>query len=150
MPDGTAAVRLERTFEADIERVFRAFTEPAELVRWWGPMNVRTSAVEIDLRVGGDCRWVMHPEGHTTVLHGRILELEPPRLLVMTNRWNGQDQDSLVTLRLTSIPAGTHLELIHEQLPTGADPAQYQQGWDAALASLTRHLSQERTPDADR
>ena len=52
MADGTAAVRLQRRFEADIERVFRAFTEPAELVRWWGPMNVRTSAAEIDLRVG--------------------------------------------------------------------------------------------------
>jgi uncharacterized protein YndB with AHSA1/START domain len=52
MADGTPAVRLQRRFDADIERVFRAFTEPAELVRWWGPMNVRTSAAEIDLRVG--------------------------------------------------------------------------------------------------
>jgi uncharacterized protein YndB with AHSA1/START domain len=63
MGDGGEAVRLERTFRADIERVFRAFTEPAEVVLWWGPMNVRTSVAEIDLRVGGECRWVMHPEG---------------------------------------------------------------------------------------
>jgi uncharacterized protein YndB with AHSA1/START domain len=150
MADGTPAVRLQRRFDADIERVFRALTEPAELVRWWGPMNVRTSAAEIDLRVGGECRWVMHPEGQTAVLYGRIVELDPPRLLVMTNRWDGQDQDSLVTLRLTSVPTGTHLELIHQQLPAGEDPAQYQQGWEAALASLTRHLSQERTADAYR
>ena len=150
MGDDSPAVRLERTFGADIERVFRAFTDPAELVLWWGPMNVRTSAAEIDLRVGGECRWVMHPEGQTAVLHGRILELDPPGLLVMTNRWDGQDQDSIVTLRLTSVPTGTHLELIHQRLPDGADPAQYQQGWNAALASLTRYLSQERTNDADR
>lgn len=144
------AVRLERTFRADIERVFRAFTDPAELVLWWGPMNVRTSVAEIDLRVGGDCRWVMHPEGQTAVLHGRILELDPPWLLVMTNRWDRQDQDSLVTLRLTSVPKGTHLELIHERLPVGADPAQYQQGWDAALASLTSYFCQGRTSHANR
>jgi uncharacterized protein YndB with AHSA1/START domain len=150
MGHGSGAVRLERTFQADIDRMFRAFTDPVELVRWWGPMNVRTSAAEVDLRVGGECRWVMHPEGQTAVLHGRILELDPPRLLVMTNRWDGQDQDSLVTLRLTSLPTGTHLELIHQQLPAGEDPHQYQQGWDAALASLTRYLSQERTSDADR
>jgi uncharacterized protein YndB with AHSA1/START domain len=84
------------------------------------------------------------------VLHGRIVDLDPPELLVMTNRWDGQDEESLVTLRLTRVPTGTHLELIHEQLPTGADPRQYQQGWDAALASLTRHLSRERTNDANR
>jgi uncharacterized protein YndB with AHSA1/START domain len=148
--NGGDAVRLERTFEADIERVFRAFTDPDELVRWWGPMDVRTSVAEIDLRVGGECRWVMHPEGQIAVLYGRIVDLVPPRLLVMTNRWDGQVQESLVTLRLTSIPTGTHLELIHQRLPAGADPLQYRQGWDAALASLNRHLSQERTDNAHR
>jgi uncharacterized protein YndB with AHSA1/START domain len=150
MGDGSDAVRLERVFDADIDRVFRAFTVPAEVVRWWGPMNVRTSVAEIDLRVGGECRWVMHPGGQTTVLHGRIVDLDPPRLLVMTNRWDGQTEDSLVTLRLTSVPTGTHLELIHRRLPTEEDPGQYQQGWDAALASLTRYLSKERTDHADR
>jgi uncharacterized protein YndB with AHSA1/START domain len=150
MGDGSDAVRLERVFDADIDRVFRAFTVPAEVVRWWGPMNVRTSVAEIDLRVGGECRWVMHPGGQTTVLHGRIVDLDPPRLLVMTNRWDGQTEDSLVTLRLTSVPTGTHLELIHRRLPAEEDPGQYQQGWDAALASLTRYLSKERTDHADR
>ena len=48
MGDGGEAVRLQRTFRADNERVFRAFTEPAEVVLWWGPMNVRTSVAEID------------------------------------------------------------------------------------------------------
>jgi uncharacterized protein YndB with AHSA1/START domain len=150
MGDSGDAIRLERTFEADINRIFRAFTDPADVVRWWGPMNVRTSVAEIDLRVGGECRWVMHPEGDVAVLYGRIVALDPPRLLVMTNRWDGQDQESLVTLRLTSISAGTHLELIHQRLPAGADPHQYEQGWDAALASLTRYLSHERTSNADR
>jgi uncharacterized protein YndB with AHSA1/START domain len=148
MGDPADAVRLERTFQADIDRVFRAFTDPAELVHWWGPMNVRTSVAEIDLRVGGKCRWVMHPEGQIAVLHGRIVDIDPPRLLVMTNRWDGQDQESLVTLRLTSLATGTRLELVHQRLPARADPDLYQQGWDAALASLTRYLSQERTTDA--
>lgn len=150
MSNGGEAVRLERTLAADIDRVFRAFTDPAELVHWWGPMNVPTSVAEIDLRVGGKCRWVMHPGGQVAVLHGRIVDLDPPELLVMTNRWDGQDEESLVTLRLTSVPTGTHLELIHQQLPAGADPRQYRQGWEAALASLTRYLSKERTDDADR
>jgi uncharacterized protein YndB with AHSA1/START domain len=44
MDDG-AVVRLERTFESDVERVFRAFTDPVELVWWWGPMNVKPARV---------------------------------------------------------------------------------------------------------
>ncbi len=55
MSNENQAVRLERTFQADIDRVFRAFTDPTELVHWWGPMDVRTSAAEIDLRMGGEC-----------------------------------------------------------------------------------------------
>jgi uncharacterized protein YndB with AHSA1/START domain len=148
--NGGEAVRLERTFHADIDRVFRAFTDPAELVHWWGPMDVRTSVAEIDLRVGGECRWVMHPSGQVAVLYGQIVDLDPPQLLVMTNRWDGQDEESLVTLRLTSVPSGTHLELIHQRLPARADPDQYRQGWEAALASLTRYLRKERTDSAER
>src|SRR5215207_2332954 len=41
--------------------------------------------------------------------------------------------------RPPEIPTGTYLELIHQQLPTGADPRQYRQGWEAALASSTRY-----------
>ena len=67
MSNGGETVRLERTFRAEIDRVFRAFTDPAELVHWWGPMNVRTSVAEIDLRIGGECRWVMHPGGQFAV-----------------------------------------------------------------------------------
>jgi hypothetical protein len=52
-------------------------------------------------------------------------------------------------LRLTSVAVGTRLELIHQRLPSGADPAQFRQGWEAALASLTRYLRKERTDDAD-
>lgn len=39
MSNGGETVRLERTFRAEIDRVFRAFTDPAELVHWWGPMT---------------------------------------------------------------------------------------------------------------
>src|SRR5687768_3470871 len=94
MSSNLPSIRLERILNAPIERVFRAFVDPADAVRWWGPAGVRTSEVEIDLRVGGTCRWVMHPKGATAVLRGRILELDPPRLLVMTNQWDG---DAAVT-----------------------------------------------------
>ena len=98
----TARVRLERKFRAPLARVFGALVDPSQLVQWWGPPDVETSVAEIDLRVGGRCRWVMHPHGHAAVLHGRIVELDPPRLLVMTHRWDGEEAQTLVTIRLES------------------------------------------------
>jgi uncharacterized protein YndB with AHSA1/START domain len=137
-PFGT--VRLRRLLDATVERVFRAFTDPAEAVQWWGPAGIRTSEVEIDLRVGGRCRWVMHPGDGVAVLHGEIVDLDPPRLLVMTNRWEGNPVESLVTIRLTPVGDRTVLDLVHERLPRTVDPREYEQGWGAALKSLTAHL----------
>jgi uncharacterized protein YndB with AHSA1/START domain len=146
---GGDAVRLERIFEADIDRVFRAFTDPDELVHWWGPMNVRTSMAEIDLRVGGDCRWVMHPGGQTAVLYGRIVDLDPPHLLVMTNRWDGQNEESLVTLRLTESPHG-HAPRAHPSTTARRSrfrPVSARVGRGTGVPD--RYLRQERTDHAN-
>jgi uncharacterized protein YndB with AHSA1/START domain len=141
----TARVRLERTFHAPPARVFGALVDPSQLVQWWGPPDVETSVAEIDLRVGGRCRWVMHPHGHVAVLHGRIVELDPPRLLVMTHRWDGDEAETLVTIRLEPAGDGTNLELIHERLPAGIDPGEFTAWWGRAFDSLSAHL--ERSTD---
>jgi uncharacterized protein YndB with AHSA1/START domain len=142
----TPQVRLERAYRAPISRVFRALTDPAELVRWWGPPDARTSAAEIDLRVGGACRWVMHPHGQRAVLHGRIIELDPPRLLVMAHHWEGDDAETVVTLRLTDLGDRTRLELVHSRLPATLDPEEFTRWWTAALGCLEHHLMTSHHP----
>jgi len=135
-----ARVRLERTFHAPVARVFSALVDPSQLVRWWGPPDVETSVAEIDLRVGGLCRWVMHPGGHTAVLRGPIVELDPPLLLAMAHRWDGDEAETLVTIRLEPAGDGTHLELIHQRLPAGVDPGEFTAWWQRAFDSLSAHL----------
>jgi uncharacterized protein YndB with AHSA1/START domain len=46
-------VTLMRTYDASAERVWKAWTDPAELKAWWGPDNVSIPECEVDLRVGG-------------------------------------------------------------------------------------------------
>jgi uncharacterized protein YndB with AHSA1/START domain len=146
----TARVRLERTFHAPVARVFGALVDPAQLVRWWGPPGVETSVAEIDLRVGGRCRWVMHPGGRAAVLHGRIIELDPPRLLVMTHRWDGDEVETLVTIRLGPAGDGTRLELIHERLPEGIEPGEFAAWWERAFDSLSAHLERSTCMNTSR
>jgi len=140
------AVRLQRLLNAPTARVFRALTDPAEAVRWWGPPDVHTSSVEIDLRVGGRCRWVMHPADGRAVLLGEIVEVDPPHLLVMTNRWEGNPAQSLVTIRLTAAGNQTLLELVHERLPRDAAVDDYDRWWTATVQALTTHLTGETSP----
>jgi uncharacterized protein YndB with AHSA1/START domain len=75
--DGTATVRFERRIGHPVESVWRAITDPAELVRWLGE-------TEVDLRDGGrfDIHWLnTDDEGNRAHMHGTITRLDPPRLL---------------------------------------------------------------------
>ncbi len=141
----TQTVRLERFVRADIERAFNAFADPAQAQQWWGPPGVETSVVEIDLRVGGACRWVMHPSGTTAVLYGRIEALVPPSLLVMTNRWEGEVAESLVTLRFVAEGDGTRIELTHTRIDPTAGVSSFEAGWSAAFDSLETYLATTST-----
>ena len=139
-------VRIQRTFPYSVERVFAALTDPRELVRWWGPRGISTSVAEIDLQPGGACRWVMHPEGRTTVLRGTIIEVEPPELVSMTNQWEGDDTETLVTFRLTEVDGGTELEIHHQRLPADPSPLVFEDAWNLALQSLSDHLPTMEEP----
>ncbi len=142
----SAEVTVRRTFSASPERIFAALTDPTELVRWWGPRGIRTSEAEVDLRPGGACRWVMHPDGATAVLRGTIVEVAPPHLLSMTNQWDGDDAETFVTFRLSETTDGTEVEIHHRRLPPDRTAEEFGEAWNAALDSLDRHLHQEETP----
>ncbi|MGD8921952.1 MAG: SRPBCC domain-containing protein [Candidatus Zixiibacteriota bacterium] len=52
-------VEFERTFDAPVEAVWQAWTDPGKLKAWWGPDNVSIPECEVDLRVGGRIYIVM-------------------------------------------------------------------------------------------
>jgi uncharacterized protein YndB with AHSA1/START domain len=75
---------LAREFDAPRELVWRAWTVPEHVARWWGPQTF-TATCELDLRVGGSYRIVMRgPDGEEGPLTGEFLEITPPERLVMT------------------------------------------------------------------
>ena len=55
---------LSRVFDAPRELVFDAWTDPVHIAEWWGPNGFTTTLHEMDVRVGGRWRFVMHgPDG---------------------------------------------------------------------------------------
>ena len=77
--DGTDLV-FERTFDAPRELVWKAFTDPELIPRWWGPNGTTTTVAEMDVRPGGSWRYISRaPDRDDVAFYGKYLEVEPPR-----------------------------------------------------------------------
>jgi len=88
-------LRLTRAVPAPRDAVFRAWTDPEALRRWWAPAEgMSLPAAEVDLRPGGRYRFTMrNAKGEEFHLTGVYREVRPPERLVYTWRWEGTERD---------------------------------------------------------
>jgi uncharacterized protein YndB with AHSA1/START domain len=71
---------FERTFDAPREQVWKAFTDPDQVPRWWGPHGTTTTVEEMDVRPGGKWRYVSRAGDRDDVaFYGEYLEVDPPK-----------------------------------------------------------------------
>ena len=133
-------LRLTRMVDAPRADVFRAWTDPNQLKRWWGPGEFTTPRAEVDLRPGGGYRlWMQPPAGDALVLSGTFREVAPPERLVYTWRWEAGvpgEGESLVTVEFRELGECTEVVLVHGDFPAshGAEP--YRMGWEGGLDKL--------------
>lgn len=149
-------VEVVRTIEAPREEVFRAWTDPEVLRRWWGPGEFTCPEAKVDLRPGGSYRLVMQPTaGDPMVLTGTYREVEPPARLVYTWRWEtgpaADGSESLVTVEFRELrtdPPATELVLIHSDFPASHGPGPYQMGWEGGLVKFEALFAGRSAVDA--
>ena len=102
-----------RSFEAPARLVFKAWTTPELLLRWWTPKSFGITFIscDLDLRPGGTYRFVFgHPASEQPMAFvGRYLEVDPPHRLVWTNE--EAEDGAISTLTLTEVDGRTHLVL---------------------------------------
>jgi uncharacterized protein YndB with AHSA1/START domain len=80
----------ERVFDAPRERVFATYTDPALIPQWWGPRRMTTTVDQMDLRPGGNWRFVMRePDGSEIGFKGIYREVTLPERIVQTFEWEG-------------------------------------------------------------
>ena len=83
-------ILITREFDAPKELVYKAWTTPELVKRWWHANRGEIKSVEIDLRVGGRWRYVMEtPDGLEVGFHGEYREIVPNELLVSTETYEG-------------------------------------------------------------
>jgi uncharacterized protein YndB with AHSA1/START domain len=133
---------VRRSYPAPPDAVFRAFTDPGLLERWFRPSpDVTVKVTELDLRVGGRYRFVFHfPGDRTAVVLGEYRAVARPHRLAFTWTWEPPDPhagiDTLVTIDLHPKEGGAELALTHASFPTEEIMRQHESGWDAVLESL--------------
>jgi uncharacterized protein YndB with AHSA1/START domain len=122
------------------ERVFRMLTEPAELVKWWGPHGIMLLTADVDLRIGGGYRFVMKPsEGPAFHLSGQFLSVDPPDGLSYTFEYEEptpDDRETVVSLALEDRGQDTVLSLTQGVFATEERLALHRVGWSDSLERL--------------
>ena len=146
----STAVRVCQTIHAGPERLFRAWTEPTELARWWrmDAPGWTFAGATIDLRVGGEYALSMtDPSGTTHTARGHYRDVAPPTRLAFTWDWDDPRTKvgaTLVTVELNAIAEGiTDVVVTHERFTDAARASSHETGWTQVLSVLARAIAEE-------
>ena len=143
MTAATHSLRVSRIIRADPERLFRAWTDPRELMRWWRQEGDgwAFAGASIDLRVGGRYRLSMtRPDGKMHVASGLYREVQRPVRLVFTWDWEEPTNrvgDTFVTVEFKDAGSNrTEVVLTHDRFAEASRMGPHEQGWTELLRLL--------------
>ncbi len=81
---------MERFFNAPRTLIFKAYTDPNLIPKWWGPRQYTTTVDKMDVRVGGAWRFVQRDaDGNVYAFNGEYREIAPPDRLSYTFEFEG-------------------------------------------------------------
>jgi uncharacterized protein YndB with AHSA1/START domain len=162
MVDKTGAdLVVTRIIDAPRELVWKSWTEPDRLMRWWGPKGFTSPVCRIDLRVGGAYLYCMRSaEGQDYWSTGVYREIVEPTRIVCTDSFAdakgnpvpashyGMSGDwpaeLLVTVSFEDHNGRTRLTLRHVGIPAGQMSELTGAGWEGSFDKLAEDLEKER------
>jgi uncharacterized protein YndB with AHSA1/START domain len=149
---GTATVELPtdeqilitRAFDAPKELVYKAFTTPELVKRWWNANRGEVTVAEIDLRVGGKWRYVMVADGGMEVgFHGEYREIVPNERIVSTEVYEGYpDEEAVNTATFTEVDGRTTLTILVQHSSKEARDGHIESGMEAGMQDAFDLLEQ--------
>lgn len=154
-------LKITRIFDAPVELVWRAWTDPASTMRWWGPKDFTTPLIRMDFRVGGTYLYDMRsPEGKDFWDTGTILNIDPMKKIVLTDSFSDENgnvvpashygmtgdfpMEALVTVTFRNQKGKTKFTLHYEGIPPGEILEQARAGWNESFDKLDRVLEEEK------
>jgi uncharacterized protein YndB with AHSA1/START domain len=137
-------ILITREFDAPKHLVYKAWTTPELVKRWWHANRGEMTVAEIDLRVGGRWRYVMVADGGFKVaFHGEYREIVPNERLVSTEVYEAMpDAEALDTLMLADEDARTLMTLLVQHSSKEHRDAHIESGMEDGLQEALDLLEQ--------
>ncbi len=136
------SVHVSRVIRASREDVFRAWTKPELIRKWSCPEDARVLDSQVDLTVGGRYRLAMRTsDGTEHTAFGVYREIDPPKRLVYTWDWEGDDHsvgETVVTVDFNELGDSTEVVIHHEPFPTVEARDGHAEGWTSCLVNLEK------------
>ena len=137
-------ILITRDFSAPPHLVFRAYTTPELVARWWHADRGVVDSIEIDLRVGGRWRYAMTATaGFPVVFSGEYLEIVPNGKLVSTEVFEGMPEAAArTTATFTEKDGGTRLTILVQHSERAHRDAHVASGMEDGLQDALDHLDE--------
>jgi uncharacterized protein YndB with AHSA1/START domain len=137
-------ILITRDFAAPRQLVYRAWTTPELIRRWWSGDRGEVTSAELDLRVGGSWRYVMVANGGFEVaFHGEFRQIVPNERIVSTEVYEAMpDAMALNTLTLTDRDGGTRLSILVEHSDRRSRDLHVESGMEGGMQEAMDHLEQ--------
>ena len=146
-PDATRTLRMSRSFDVPVERLFAAWTDPEQVCQWMGTENVSCRVGRWDFQEGGAYEIILlSPENKEHGAQGVFGTIDPPNRLTLSWTWQHEGEmqgvETFLDLKFVATDASaSELQLTHTMLPSDDTADAHAGGWQGALGCLEDYLA---------
>jgi uncharacterized protein YndB with AHSA1/START domain len=135
-------ILITRVFDAPRQLVYRAYTTPELIRRWWAGDRGEVTSAEVDLRPGGSWRYVMIANaGFEVAFHGEYQEVIPGERVVATEIYEGApDAAAVTTTTFTERDGRTTLSILVQHISRENRDLHLNSGMEAGMQESMNHL----------
>ncbi|MBB2973006.1 SRPBCC domain-containing protein [Mesorhizobium sp. RMAD-H1] len=137
---------ITRVFDAPRSLIFRVWSTPEHLARWWGPKDFSAPSVTTDFSEGGAWRaCIRSPKGDDYWASGTYREIVEPSRIVFTFAWEEEGAlDTIITVTLEEVGNGTRLTFHQAPFPTTESRDGHMAGWEECIDRLATYVAAQK------
>ncbi len=144
MNDSEIKLVINKNINASVDKVYKAWTDPEVIKKWFGPGAMTVPNAEADLQVGGEYLIHMHDADAKSdhIVSGQYQEIIANEKLVFDWMWkDGVDRTQVTVEFLAKGTDETQLTLTHRGFSDQEFADKHNQGWGACLNGLENHFA---------